>query len=1727
MPFDPPLRRLSLLSLAGLCTLLIQPGRVHSADGAAITTSGSNAVGNSVTGAAGAAGANAGDEGIEFSLGAAASLSYTNAGSITGGAGGVGNDSAGGAGAGAVCAETTDQGFGGGTADGITAFDGTANLTITFSNSGTIKGGDGGAGENGATINNSGMNGGAGGAGVCTVADYMRITNTGTITGGAGGDGSAGFTATSTANDEDAGGQGGAGGVGVRLGNGTADVHNVQLTHSSGSITGGKGGDGGASGKLTLAATKGPGTPVVGGAGGAGVSYLEKSGAGSSLTIAINSTVTGGDGGKGGTGATHSAAGAATSWTMNGGEGAQGGAGLQLTTSGAAVTQSLTITSTVTGGAGGTGGTGGAVAAGRTGTAGEGGNGGIGGYGVALKHVGNGATLTQPSGSFTIVGGRGGNGGTGGANVSTKAGNAEDGGTGGFGQSGLYLYANGSTNTLSSVASGTITGGQGGNGGVGGVRSNAGGNMGNSGDAQAGGNALELKSTGGANNTLSITVNNGAILTGGSGGTASSGHDLSSATTGNAGRGGGYGHGGRAIYAEGKGASAAITLDINAGTLSTGTPTDGSKGGSRGGAGSGNAGSGDQGGNVLDLVRLVTSGTNSSINVTYDGGTLTSKKAATGGAGGNRTGNGDGHARSGGKGGAGDEQIFDISASGNSSKASLSIADGLTITGHSGGDGGDGGSRTGSGSGSAADGGQGGNVSAPIYIQAKSNVTLTLGNSVTVTGGTGGAGGDGGAKTGAGTGSAGNGGQGGNGGYGIQLSSTSSGTTSLILGNSVTITGGDGGVPGSNGSNSSAGTGNVDDGKRGGYAGRGIRISAQTFTSSFGSNVTISGGNGANATIGGNRSGTGNGNAGDGGDGTSGGHGMSLSAGAMNIDLSATFKGGNGSHGGNGGVRSGVGTGTGGDGGRGGRGRDGVNLSSGAGVASVAVSGVLTGGTGGNSGSGGASANGNGGKGDSGGNGGHGLQVGSASTTTLTLSGSLTGGNAGAGGAGGSGGGAGSGGNGGNGGTGGSALYIGWQTKAITINVNSGAVLTAGSAGAGGAAGTGPGGNGTAGSVGTAGAAVRASSSATGAIDLNINGGTLTGGIELSDRAHTIDITGGTITGMVDAGSAATPVTISPASGNTATLSNSGGTALRVDGNNGTLTFGGAGTVKLGGNIVEDDGDNDLLVTINGGGTIQHTAASTIGGYLNVDNSTVNVGSNLITINDQSAANDSNFDDNSALKVTIGGGATAVAGTDYGQLKVDNSGGTADLELGSITITPTVGGTVKDGDSYTIVDVDGNLQDDTGAGRANVADIALAGTSGLLKYSLAITSTNNIALVANYRTVSEITTTLGVTLTGNEKKVLTKTMGGGLLGGDPGLASALGTLNTGTKLKAALKQLTPDAELSDAGASNMEANRAVSKQIQHRVDYLALRGSRAGNRRIIDMVNSGEVTGMATGEEMFAESLWAQSFYNSMRQDDVGDVDGYDGSAWGIVGGIDHLFDGLTLGASLGYSVTSLDGNGDGNAFLQTDAIQVALYGAKEVNGINWEGSASYAYANNATRRSLTFGGLNRVARADFRSDTYSARIGASMPIILERFTLEPRGEVKYVHIASEAYTETGAGSANLRITPSAVDQVSFGLGGAVAYPMKKEKGTLVPELAVMANWDAGAEASTTMARFSGSGSNFEVVGKDPDTFSTKVSGKVTYDSDDGRFSVGAGYDGDFSNSFASHAGNVKVRFNF
>ncbi|MEI8234093.1 MAG: autotransporter outer membrane beta-barrel domain-containing protein [Verrucomicrobiota bacterium] len=204
----------------------------------------------------------------------------------------------------------------------------------------------------------------------------------------------------------------------------------------------------------------------------------------------------------------------------------------------------------------------------------------------------------------------------------------------------------------------------------------------------------------------------------------------------------------------------------------------------------------------------------------------------------------------------------------------------------------------------------------------------------------------------------------------------------------------------------------------------------------------------------------------------------------------------------------------------------------------------------------------------------------------------------------------------------------------------------------------------------------------------------------------------------------------------------------------------------------------------------------------------------------------------------------------------------------------------------------------------------------------------------------------------------------------------------------------------------------------------------------------------------------------------------------GLVAGIDaKLTDALTTGVLFAYSHSDVDLDSQ-NSNANVDAYSTGLYGGYHEGNFYGNGLATFTRNIYESDRNIDIPGSSRTANGRTAGSQYMVNLdgGYDHPVAKD-LTVGPFAGLQYVHMDVNAFTENGAGAANLALNDQSVDSLRSRLG--VRMELRKE---------ITASWAAASEVRLAwmhefanngraiVARFSGAGlGSFAVRTDDPE----------------------------------------------
>ena len=486
-----------------------------------------------------------------------------------------------------------------------------------------------------------------------------------------------------------------------------------------------------------------------------------------------------------------------------------------------------------------------------------------------------------------------------------------------------------------------------------------------------------------------------------------------------------------------------------------------------------------------------------------------------------------------------------------------------------------------------------------------------------------------------------------------------------------------------------------------------------------------------------------------------------------------------------------------------------------------------------------------------------------------------------------------------------------------------------------------------------------------------------------------------------------------------------------------------------------------------------------------------------------------------AVGVDLGNGETRV---DNGLLYVE---GNVNVNNATVNVNVTNEQFIKPGDSLDVIHASGTL---TSAG-AVIAD-----NSALLAFDLSQTEINGVESI--YQALQATAKNADLGNTAGEAGVDTSSAGfrntanvfvalqsidQSTVESDSDLDQLLDILNTGglTTEQTIAAAETLDAEIVEGAAVGSQAADAAA--------------AATVDRRISALRDSAQ-TGMVAGDLLSVHGFWVQGYYNDTEQDNRDDVNGFDADTTGIAMGVDAAInDQVNAGVAFSWANTRVDSEGVEQNKMDIDSYRLALYSAYNAENYYVDGQVAYSSNDYDSKRNVTVGSYNAVAKSNHKGDQYSLRVRSGYPMALDNgLYVTPRAGLEYTYLSEEDYKEKGAGNAGLAVRTDDVEVLLAKLGAKVMYPIVTESEvTWIPEVSMDVVHDfIGDEVEldsnflgAAAAAFVTQGANIEKTGV--------TAGLRVRAFSQSNFSFSAGYDYLYKKDYASQSLNATVRYDF
>ena len=251
--------------------------------------------------------------------------------------------------------------------------------------------------------------------------------------------------------------------------------------------------------------------------------------------------------------------------------------------------------------------------------------------------------------------------------------------------------------------------------------------------------------------------------------------------------------------------------------------------------------------------------------------------------------------------------------------------------------------------------------------------------------------------------------------------------------------------------------------------------------------------------------------------------------------------------------------------------------------------------------------------------------------------------------------------------------------------------------------------------------------------------------------------------------------------------------------------------------------------------------------------------------------------------------------------------------------------------------------------------------------------------------------------------------------------------------------------------------------------------------------NSSNLSGLLTSDRKAGpsapESRWGVYLDPAMvlgSQATTVNQTGFDFSIAGFNAGADYrVQDDLLVGLATGYSYTGARFQGSGGN-VQANTWPLTAYVAYLPQSFYAYGSLGYALNLFNLEREIGFGGLNRTARSSTTGNQFNAYGEAGYDLKVKRLVVTPVLSLAYSRLWVGGFTEDGAGSLNLQVSPQNARSLQTGVGGKIALPMKRNSVVVVPQVYATYQHEYSNSSRGLDARLSQAGSTFTFQSENP-----------------------------------------------
>lgn len=265
--------------------------------------------------------------------------------------------------------------------------------------------------------------------------------------------------------------------------------------------------------------------------------------------------------------------------------------------------------------------------------------------------------------------------------------------------------------------------------------------------------------------------------------------------------------------------------------------------------------------------------------------------------------------------------------------------------------------------------------------------------------------------------------------------------------------------------------------------------------------------------------------------------------------------------------------------------------------------------------------------------------------------------------------------------------------------------------------------------------------------------------------------------------------------------------------------------------------------------------------------------------------------------------------------------------------------------------------------------------------------------------------------------------------------------------------------------------------------------------------------------------LWGEAFFRNADAEGTSVSSlGYNADATGFTLGLDgQISETVTVGVLANYADIELEAAGTAGARSQIDAFQIGAYAGFDLGQAY--ANAELGYSTNSVDSSRT--ALGSVVTGDSNVDGLYASLNVGYDVDAGSVAVTPSVGLRYADLSRDTFTETGG--LGLSLDSDNAQFLETRLGVRVSGTAQTG---VIPFTSVDYAYDLSSDPIAVAGSFNGGADTFTVVADEASASRFDFAAGFDFVSEGG-LTVGAEYRGRFASGYQSHAGGVRVRFQF